>query len=191
MVNCDPSAFFAQMVIPLCPFPLPTIPSEYSTHLYPSFMHASRKRKRDENEMDEDISLDDRFLKKRTHERNGTSTSLPPPSTITCPQPSFGQDIHQHGHNPTPVEPENANRMSISDTYCHRPENEHEEPRSLVNDTIPSQNLFLRDLHMEALAHQYDQHRLREEMWREEERTVAERYSQMNRILGSRRQDME
>jgi hypothetical protein len=63
---------------------------------------------------------------------------------------------------------------------------------------IPVQNLLLRNLHMNSKAYQNNKVSKAltsededEEMWEEEEEVVAERYAEMNKILGSRKIRMQ
>ena len=177
------------MVIhPLSP---PILHEPYSTPPYTSSQSSlSRKRKRQHN-TNEDLRLnqyDHKSKKQQDEVIFAPLTPTSPPSlfasiNINAP-PATEHEVPSHGYQNNGVI---TNRWDIS---------QHSKPNpnsSAITPTVPSQNILLRDLHLNSRTFQYNQDCLlrsndqNEEMWEEEEEVVAERYSAMNKVLGSRK----
>ena len=187
---------FSQMVIH--PFSPPMFHETYSTPPYASSLsqESSRKRKRhSDNEEDlplnEFIESDHISKKQRDEVIVAPLTPTSPPSSFTSTNryspPAADHDIPSYNiiHNKKAV----ITHPSYVAQHQH-----HTKSRSSsdVDSAIPYQNLLLRNLHLNSRTYQFNQDRLRsvdqgEEMWEEEEEVVAERYSAMNKVLGSRK----
>jgi hypothetical protein len=179
------------------PFSPQMLPSDYSTPPYASSQDTSRKRKRQRDHEDSspnEFVENDHVLKKKRDEVVAPLTPTSPPSSFLLHQrltPPSEQDV-SYLHNPVEIETKDITQASPS-SYIAYPPHEHCKPSSSDGDSaIPSQNLFLRNLHLNSRAYQFNQNRDRladedEEMWEEEEERVAGRYSAMNKVLGSRR----
>ena len=170
----------------------------YSTPPYTSSLsqESTRKRKR-HSSTEEDLSLNeiienDHISKKQRDE------IIVAPLTPTSPPYSF---IHINRYSPPAtdhdspnVNPHNNHVIFTNHPSCVTQHQHHTQSQcqSEVDSTIPSQNLLLRNLHLNSRTYQFNQERLRsvdhdEEMWEAEEEVVAERYSAMNKLLGSRK----
>lgn len=114
-----------------------------------------------------------------------TPTSPPLSSSLSSIQtlsPPSNDDQHVYQHA----------KQDISAIHSH-----DNNTRPSEAQIIPSQNLFLRNIHMKSRIYIQNQpqpendddknEEMDEEMWEEEEEIVAERYAAMNKLLGSRK----
>jgi len=176
---------------PLSP---PLLTSDYPQPLYPQPQQShKRKRQREDdsevNDIPDDLQLQ-RISKKSRDEILHPIPLIPPHSVssqLMSPKSDPDTRIASHLHNremPTSAGP-------AVPSYVSHPD--HEEM------CIPVQNLLLRNLHMNSRVYQNNQKgmtiapedELDEEMWEVEEEEVAERYAQMNKILGSRKMRLQ
>ena len=166
------------------------IAQPYSTPPYiASQDFSSRKRKRqcDNEEVTSPINFSEyEHISKK--QRDEAVVVIPlTPSSPASPPSSFQR------FSSTPLF-EHDNRFTYTDkSLITQPsQNLSKPPPSEIQIPVPSQNMLLHNLHLQSRAYQIQQHRLRsededEEMWEEEEEAVAERYSAMNKLLGSRK----
>jgi len=179
------------------PFSPPILPSDYP-HMYSSPPSTSsqtsssspRKRKR-EFDAETEYFDNNHILKKQRDEfiTAPLTPTSPPLSTLQrLTPPSDHEDpyvsIHSQSHNNN----NNSNSFPAASyvTYIRQENNKSHSSDAL--GSIPDTNRFLRDLHLTARAHQSARKQEDEGMWEEEEEMVSDRYSEMNKLLGSRRQ---
>ena len=171
------------------PYSPTMFPQTYSTPPYTVSQDTSLRKRKRQYDSEEDLPLhefieNEHISKKQRDEVAAPLTPTSPPSSVTSIQrfsspPSSEQDTH--------FLYDDKNVITHPSYMTQRSTNSHP---SDVENPIPSQNLLLRDLHMNSRAYQINQDRSMdkdEEMWQEEEEIVAERYSAMNKLLGSRR----
>jgi hypothetical protein len=186
------------------PFSPHMLPSDYHQRYstpppYDPSRNSSRKRKRHvDNEDANEFIRNDHVQKKQRDELVLVTPLTPtsPPSTFSSIQmlsPPSEQDIH-YVYQSNVI----ANKEFPAPSYVATQEHlKHHS--SDINSSIPPQNLFLRNLHLKSRTYQYNQNRIQElekhdhdhideddEMWEEEE-VVTDRYSAMNKLLGSRK----
>ena len=170
----------------------------YSTPPYTSSssQESSRKRKR-HSENEEDLPLNE-FIENDHISKKQRDEVIVAPLTPTSPPSSF---ISINRYTPPATDHDitsyhnTQNKKVIITHPSYVAQHLHDSKphnSSDVDSTIPSQNLLLRNLHLRSRTYQFNQDRLRsvdrdEEMWEEEEEVVAERYSAMNKVLGSRK----
>ncbi len=170
----------------------------YSTPPYTSSLsqESTRKRKRHygtEEEFPLNEIIENEHISKKQRDE-----IIVAPLTPTSP-PYSVISINRYSPPATDHDPPSHNTYNSKVILTHHPSyvaqhQHHTKSRSLsdVDSNIPSQNLLLRNLHLNSRTYQFNQDRLRavdqdEEMWEEEEEVVAERYSAMNKLLGSRK----
>lgn len=195
-----PSAIYLRMVIqqPLSP---PMLISDYNrTVSSPPFLashQSTRKRKRqcDDNDLSlPDLSDHEHMTKKQRDEILAPLTPTSPPlsfSTLQRSPPMLPQGNVQYN---CPLNKDTSAQLPPPSSIAY-PLQQESTKSILSNDetSIPSKNLFLRDLHMNSRVYAYNQTRDESdvdednEMWEGEEETVTMRYSGINKILGSRR----
>jgi hypothetical protein len=185
------------------PFSPPVLPSDYNQDYfspppYTSFEQSSRKRKRQYDNEDDfvltDLAEKEHITKKHRDEVVVPLTPTSPPTSFSSFQRSSASVCEfSHALPPHPTHKDVVSHLPPPSYVAYPPPQELSKSHpSDVDITIPSQNLFLRNLHMNSRAYQLNQNRFAaedkdEEMWVEEEEIVAERYSAMNKILGSRK----
>lgn len=184
----------SQMVIH--PFSPPMFHETYSTPPYTSSssQDSSRKRKRhSEQDLPLDVFIENDHVSKKQRDE-----LIVAPLTPTSPPSSF---ISINRYSPPATDHDILSYNNIHNKKApitHPPyvaqHQHHTKSHSLsdLDSAIPSQNLLLRNLHLNSRTYRLNQDRLRsedqdEEMWEEEEEVVAERYSAMNKVLGSRK----
>jgi len=184
------------------PYSPPLFPQTYASPPYTTSQDSSRKRKR-QYETEEDLPIlkfieNEHISKKQRDEVVAPLTPTSPPSSIISVQgfssPSSSEHHIPHNSNNIRIVIGDSNNTKISVTNqsftTQHPSTSHS---SDVADTpIPCQNLLLHNLHMQSRTYQFNKDHLRsmdkdEEMWEEEEESVAERYSEMNKLLRSRK----
>jgi len=178
------------------PFSPPILPSDYP-HMYSSppstssqtSSSSSRKRKRPETEF---FDNNDHILKKQRDEFIiAPLTPTSPPSTLSTLQRLTPPTDHEGPYVPHSQSHNNKNDSNQfpAPSYVAYPWQENIKSHSSdALGSIPDHNRFLRDLHLTARAHQSARKHEDEEMLEEEEEMVSERYSEMNKLLGRRKQ---
>jgi hypothetical protein len=168
------------------PFSPPIHPQDYNPGVpsveYPPSQTSTRKRKRDYDDLPARNEYDQLYHNnKRTHIDIRPLTPTSPPSYLPSVQNlSPSRQESQYIYGPT--------KQDIS--YYPPPDNL--TPPSDVQ-LIPSQNLFLRNLHLKSRIYIQKQRQTEDKdedmdgIWEEEEEIVAERYAAMNKLLGSRK----
>ena len=175
------------------------VPATSHTYLSPPYVSSqqpSRKRKCLDDSDDLPPSgfvENDHITKKQRDEVVAPLTPTSPPISfpgLQRPSPPSSQESIQYFYT---LPNDNTPSLPPPSYVTYPPPKEIECIPSDNEPLISSQNIFLRDLHMNSRTYQYN-HTWRgsethkdDEMWEEEEETVAERYSVMNKILGSRR----
>jgi hypothetical protein len=170
----------------------------YSTPPYisSSSQESSRKRKRP-SDTEEDLPLNE-FIENDHISKKQRDEVIVAPLTPTSPPSSF---ISINRYSPPVADHDIAtyhnthNKKAIITHPSYVAQHQHHKKShssSDIDSTIPSQNLLLRNLHLNSRTYQFNQNRLRSvdqdaEMWEEEEEIVADRYSAMNKVLGSRK----
>jgi len=178
------------------PFSPPILPSDYP-HMYSSPPSTSsqvsssspRKRKRDPET--DYFDNNDHILKKQRDEFIGPLTPTSPPLTLSTLQRLTPPSDHEgpYSYNYQQSHTKNDSKYFPASSYVTHLRQENSKSHSSdALASIPSTNRFLRDLHLTARAHQSTKKQEDEEMWEEEEEIVSDRYSEMNKLLGSRRQ---
>src|SRR5271155_4168684 len=180
------------------PFSPPILPSDYP-HMYSSppstssqtSSSSTRKRKRPFDPETEYFDNNDHILKKQRDEFIITPlTPTSPPSTLSTLQRLTPPSDHEGPYvNHSQSHHKNDSNQFPAPSYVGylRQENNKSHSSDALG-SIPDPNRFLRDLHLTARAHQSARKHEDEEMLEEEEEMVSERYSEMNKLLGSRRQ---
>jgi hypothetical protein len=184
-------------IMVIYPFSPPILPSDYP-HMYSSppstssqtSSSSSRKRKRPETEY---FDNNDHILKKQREESIITPwTPTSPPSTLSTLQrltpPSDHEGPYTYRNSQSHNNKNDSNQFPAPSyvTYLRQENNKSHSSDAL--ESIPDTNRYLRDLHLTARAHQSARKHEDEEMLEEEEEMVSERYSEMNKLLGSRKQ---
>ena len=148
-----------------------------------------RKRKR-ESDSETDYFDNDHIVKKQRDELITPLTPTSPPRTLSTFQrltpPSDHEDSYIHNHPQSPKQ-NNINYFPAPSYVTYLPQETEKSRSSGVFTTIPVQNRLLRDLHLAARAHQSAKKQEDADIWEEEEEIVADHYSEMNKLLASRR----
>jgi hypothetical protein len=174
----------------------------YHTSSHPSYISAPsqalKKRKHDDSD---DQPLEPLFHPKKqrqdvitnddpTSPPNAFSRLTPPISEagapeISSPVPLLNRmTINLHGQAPSTA------ALDVID-LGRRQEPKSSHPSHDIQEVLSPQNVFLRELHLNSRLHHNKGtqfHHVDEDMWRDEEEVVMERYAQMNSILGGRRE---
>lgn len=152
---------------------------------------SSHKRKREFDTDETDVFRTDHIVKKQRDEFITPLTPTSPPSTLsvfqrlTPPSDHDGPYLYHHNQLHNKNDTNHFDRAS----YVTYPLQENIKSHSSdVFTSIPAQNRLLRDLHLSARANQSAKKHDDEEMWEEEEEIVSGRYSEINKVLGNRRQ---
>ena len=177
------------------PFSPPILPSDYP-HIYSSpppstSSDASSSPRKRKCEFDTEPEYNDHIVKKQQDEFITPLTPTSSPSTLSILQrltpPSDPEGPYVYNHSQS----HKTNEINSFTNASYVTSSQRVEIKSHSSDaftSIPAQNRFLRDLHLSARAHQSARKHEDEEMWEEEEEIVADRYSEMNKVLGSRKQ---
>jgi hypothetical protein len=183
------------------PYSPPMFPQTYSSPPYNTSQDSSSRKRKRQYETEEDLPThviieNEHISKKQRDEVVAPLTPTSPPSSVISVQ-SFSSPLSSehhllHNSNNVRIVIGSNTKISIinpSFTIQH-PSTSHSS--DVVDTPIPPQNLLLRNLHMQSRTYQFNQDHLRsmdkdEEMWEEEEESVAERYSEINKLLRSRK----
>jgi hypothetical protein len=156
---------------------------------------AFNKRKRSATQDDSDQEVSEHLAKKSREtilprvENGGIEyaplTPISPPTQVIDPFLGVPINSVEARHTARPPMP-----AYYQDTYS-TPSTSLFSQTTSVEPTIPPQNLILRDIHLNSRTYHLQQKRLletsaQEEFMLEEEDAVQERYSAMNKLLGTR-----
>jgi hypothetical protein len=156
-----------------------------------SSQQTSKKRKRvDESEEGSFHDAGGQAVKKTREGDRDVVIPLSPPSSLPSVERSTPEQ-EQTYHNP--ITGKGTKQVSFVENSPHV--HHYEASQSDGLQYISSQNRLLHELHMKSRAYEYNQSRSNgqdsdEDMWEEEEESVAERYAEMNKLLGSRRMNL-
>ena len=193
-----PPSILSQMKSHLYSSPMPYHPSSSPSYLSSPPQRFKRKLDDEEGKPPESAI----FLPKKPRLHITTEASPSPPNAFTRLTPPFSDAGGPETPSPLPL----PNKMTISThitpSSSSSVENTLGPPwqegvashqSNNVQTPISEQNVLLRELHMNSRIYQNNKAELRlmqeddmEIMWQEEEEVVAERYAQMNKILGTR-----
>ena len=186
------------------PYSPPVFPQTYSSPPYNNSQDSSSRKRKRQYETEEDLPThvfieNEHISKKQRDEVVAPLTPTSPPSSIISVQRFLSPSSSEHHpllHNGSNVRivigDSNNTKISITNPSFTIQHPSTSQSSDVVDTPIPSQNLLLRNLHMQSRTYQFNQGHLHsidkdEEMWEEEEESVAERYSAMNKLLGSRK----
>lgn len=185
------------------PYSPPLFPQTYSSPPYSTSQDSSSRKRKRQYETEEDLPThvfieNEHISKKQRDEVVAPLTPTSPPSSVISAQSLSSPSSSEHpllsNSNNVRIVIGGSNNTKISianrSFTIQHPSTSHSS--DVVDTPIPSQNLLLRNLHMQSRTYQFNQDHLRsmdkdEEMWEEEEESVAERYSEMNKLLRSRK----
>lgn len=171
-------------------------PMEYEAfpiQTYVSTQQTSGKRKRERENNDFDVVDTPHILKKQRDEVPSLTPPSPPSSLASLQSfsPRSDQETHRH-YNSHPGNVDIKTAAPLADRAPFRSE-QYTPISSDVEPDIPSQNAFLRNVHLNSRSFVQNQKQMDmntdEEMWEDEEEAVAERYAAMNKLLGCRKRN--
>ena len=151
---------------------------------------SQRTKKRKRIDESDDPARFEEHVVKRTREGDlGLVTPLSPPSSAPSVERSTPEREQTYHNHPTSGETKQTSYIEQSPQHYYEPSQPDE------TQYISSQNRLLHQLHMKSRIYEYNQslssvQEMDEDMWDEEEESVAERYAEINKLLGSRRMNL-
>ena len=155
-----------------------------------SSQQPSKKRKRLDEEATSFHNPGEHAVKKTREGEQDITIPLSPPSSLPSLERSTPEQ-EQTYHNQTAGKANKQVSFVEPSPHLHH----YEASQSDEYRSISSQNQLLHELHMKSRAYEYNQtlnvvQDSDEDMWEEEEESVAEHYAEMNKLLGSRRMNL-